>query len=157
MGRPPKPAALKVLEGNPGNYPIPEEPQPKKGAPKPPADLTGEAFAEWCRIVPDLEEIGLLAKVDRAYLIAYCEAWANFNEARADIRLHGTLVRGREGNLVKNPATQVMKESLELMLKFGSQFGLSPVSRARMSVPTKPDEDKPPADSPLSLLSGGGN
>lgn len=152
-GRPPKPAALKQLAGNPGNRPISPEPEPTKGAPNPPGDLTPEAFAEWCRIVPELEAIGLLAKVDRAYLVAYCEAWSNFCEAREAVREHGTLVQGRDGNLVKNPATQVMKDSLEMMLKYGTQFGLSPTARARMtfSIP----QDKPDEGSALSLLSGG--
>ena len=151
----PEPAALKRLKGNPGNRPIKEEPSPTMGAPKPPADLAGEAFAEWSRIVPDLDKIGLLALVDRAYLVAYCEAWASFCEAREMLHDKGALVVGRDGGLVRNPAAMVMKDSLDLMLKYGAKFGLSPADRARLGrVPEKTDDDDDQSLAPvLSLLS----
>lgn len=150
-GRPPKPAALKRLDGNPGKRPIANEPEPTKGAPKPPPALRGEALAEWGRIVPELDALGLLAKVDRGYLVAYCEAWSSFDAAREVVAELGPLVEGRDGNLVKNPAAQIMKDSADMMLKFGSRFGLSPVDRARLSV-SEPEEDSGPA-TVLSILS----
>jgi P27 family predicted phage terminase small subunit len=148
-----KPAAIKKLEGNPGKRPIQEEPEPRAGAPKPPADLSGEAFAEWCRIVPDLDAIGLLAKVDRGYLVAYCEAWASFNEARTEIAERGILIPGRDGGLVKNPAAQIMKDSMDAMLKFGAKFGLSPGDRARMGTAPKAEEPEGHEATVLSILS----
>ena len=48
--------------------------------PSMPRDLPAEAQAEWRRVVPELEEIGLLAKVDRAVLVRYCTAWADWVE-----------------------------------------------------------------------------
>ena len=46
-GRPPKPLALKVFEGNPEKRDLNQnEPQPKKGTPSCPKNLTGEALAE---------------------------------------------------------------------------------------------------------------
>lgn len=151
-GPPPKPTALKRLEGNPGNHDLSRvEPEPTKGAPRPPADLKGEALAEWGRIVPELDRLGLLTKVDRAYLVAYCEAWASFDEARKAIAEYGILVEGRERTLVKNPAAQVMKDSADLMLKFGSRFGMSPADRTRLTVPSEAPEDN--EATVLSILS----
>lgn len=150
----PEPAALKELKGNPGNRPIKEEPKVSMGAPKPPSDLKGEAFAEWSRIVPDLDRAGLLAKVDRAYLVGYCEAWAQFCEAREELHANGTLIVGRDGGLVRNPAAMVMKDSLDMMLKYGAKFGLSPIDRARLGrVPEKNVEDDGPDAVVLQLLS----
>jgi P27 family predicted phage terminase small subunit len=151
-GRPPKPAALKALAGNPGQRPIKPEPEPTKGAPRAPHDLKGEALAEWGRIVPELDALGLLAKVDRAYLVAYCESWASFDQARQEVAERGALVTGRDGYLVKNPAAQIMKDAADMMLKFGSRFGLSPVDRARLTV-DKPEEDSGPGAAILSILS----
>lgn len=152
-GPPPKPTALKILEGNPGQRPInTEEPKPTAGAPKPPADLKGEALAEWGRVVPELDRLGLLTKVDRAYLVAYCSAWASFEEARAALAERGPLVEGRDGNLVKNPAAQIMKDSADLMLKFGSRFGMSPADRSRLTVPLGTPDEGPDA-TVLSILS----
>ena len=138
----PEPAALKELKGNPGKRPIKEEPRPTMKAPKPPADLKGEAFAEWSRVVPELDRIGLLSVVDRAYLVGYCEAWASFCEAREELNENGVLVTGRDGGLVRNPAAIVMKDSLDMMLKYGAKFGLSPADRAKLGrVPDKEDDE----------------
>lgn len=150
-GPPPKPSKLTELRGNPSKRKITREPEPPQGAPRPPADLTGEALAEWNRVVPELDRLGLVTVIDRAYLVAYCEAWASFNMARAALAEHGPLVAGRDGGLVKNPASQIVRDSADLMLKFGSRFGLSPSDRTRLSVAPK-SEDGPDAQV-LSLLS----
>ena len=151
-GRPPKPAALKAINGNPGNRPIPRNPEPTRGAPLPPGNLKGEALAAWGRIVPELDAIGLLTKVDRDYLVAYCESYATFDTARRIMAEDGPLVYGRDGGLVKNPAAQVMKDAADMMLKFGGRFGLSPQDRARLALPnSEPDEGGSAAI--LSILS----
>lgn len=151
-GPPPTPSRLTELKGNPSKKKLTgSEPEPARGAPRPPADLKGEALAEWGRIVPELDRLGLLTKVDRAYLVAYCEAWSAFNSAREALAEYGPLVAGRDGGLVKNPAAQVMRDAADMMLKFGSRFGLSPSDRTRLSVPSAA-EDGPDAQV-LSLLS----
>jgi P27 family predicted phage terminase small subunit len=128
------------LKGNPGKKKVNgTEPVPSVGVVRPPADLKGEALAEWGRVVPELTRLGLVTVVDRAYLVAYCSAWATFEEARAAMQDHGPLVTGRDGNLVKNPSAQVMRDAADLMIKFGSRFGLSPSDRTRLSV-EKPDD-----------------
>jgi P27 family predicted phage terminase small subunit len=151
-GPPPTPSKLVELKGNPGKKKVSGvEPEPARGAPKPPADLSGEALAEWGRVVPELDRLGLITKVDRAYLVAYVEAWATFDSARAAMREYGPLVAGRDGGMVKNPAAQVMRDAADLMIKFGARFGLSPSDRTRLSVPSEP-EGGPDAQI-LSLLS----
>ena len=66
-GRKPKPTSLKVLEGNPGKRQLnPNEPKPDASIPKCPAWLSKEAKREWKRLVPFLEQAGLLTQVDRA-------------------------------------------------------------------------------------------
>ncbi len=145
----PKPTALKILDGS--RIRTGPEPEPTKGAPRPPSDLRGEALAEWGRIVPELDNLGLLTKVDRGYLVAYCEAWSSFNDSRAVLAEEGILVRGRDGGMVKNPAAQVMKDSADMMLKFGARFGLSPADRVRLSVPNQ--DEGTGHDPALSILS----
>jgi P27 family predicted phage terminase small subunit len=146
------PSKLVELKGNPSKKKLAgTEPEPRQGAPRPPADLKGEALAEWGRIVPELARLGLLTVVDRAYLVAYCESWATFDQSRAAMAEYGPLVAGRDGGLVKNPAAQVMRDAADLMIKFGSRFGLSPSDRTRLSV--APQEDNGPDAQVLSLLS----
>ena len=71
-GRKPKPTALKLVTGNPGKRPLNDhEPQPEAAIPEVPAHLSGEAKAEWDRIVIRLHPLGLLTDLDRAALAAY--------------------------------------------------------------------------------------
>ena len=58
------------------------EPQPALGAPNPPTWLSAEARAEWKRVAPELIRVGVLARVDRAILVGYCESWAMFPNAQ---------------------------------------------------------------------------
>jgi phage terminase small subunit len=54
-GRPPKPTALKVLEGNPGKRPLNQnEPKPEKKAPNCPSWLLPDAKKEWRRLSKEL-------------------------------------------------------------------------------------------------------
>jgi P27 family predicted phage terminase small subunit len=151
-GPPRTPTQLDKLRGNPSKKKLNEaEPEPATGALAPPGDFEGEALAEWNRVVPELLRLGLATVVDRAYLIAYCSAWASFEEARLAMAERGPLVEGRDGNLVKNPAAQIMRDSADMMIKFGSRFGLSPSDRTRLSV--APKEREGPDAQVLSLLS----
>lgn len=132
----PKPSHLKVLTGNPGNRPLNEnEPQPAKGEPVMPDWLTGRAASAWRELVPELARIGLLTVVDGHALAVYCEAWATYVEASERVRREGVLVESYRGGMAKNPAAQIMRDSADLMLKVGSQFGLSPATRARLTIP----------------------
>src|SRR4051812_21548502 len=86
-GPAPKPTALRVLEGNRAKRPLRREPKPRLGAPECPKELQGEARAEWQRIVPDLDQIGLLARADRAVLMSYCQTWAALLDAQREMEL----------------------------------------------------------------------
>lgn len=69
-GRPPKPTAVKELEGNPGKRPLNKnEPKPKQTAPKCPSWLEPDAKKEWRRLSKELESMGLLTEVDMAIFV----------------------------------------------------------------------------------------
>lgn len=113
-----------------------ERPKPRSGAPSPPNWLKSEALAEWGRVVPELESIGLLSVVDRAALTAYVTSWATFAECAKDIDDRGVMVEGRDGNLVKNPSVAMQRDALAQIKTWCAEFGLSPGSRARMQLPS---------------------
>src|SRR5690349_16316132 len=115
MPRPPIPEAIKALQGDrnkDGSAPETTTPKPRQGAPNPPHWLKGEALAEWGRVVPELESIGLLSVVDRAALAAYVTSWATFAECAQDIEERGVMVDGRDGNAVKNPSVGMQRDAL---------------------------------------------
>ena len=150
-----KPAAVKRLEGNPGQRPIQDEPEiGPPGMPDPPGWLQGEAFVEWARITTALSSVpGLLRIVDRAGLVAYCEAWGTFVEAAREVRERGVLVRGRDNSMVRNPAVQIARDAAKELKVWCAEFGFSPSARARMAVPAEGKDDGVDAEI-LSLVTG---
>lgn len=138
----PKPSHLKVLNGNPGNRPLNEqEPRPAQGEPLKPSWLEGRAASAWDELVPELARIGLLTVVDGHALAVYCEAWATYVQASEVVRKEGVLIESYRGGMAKNPAAQIMRDSADLMMKVGGQFGLSPATRARLQVPDDGKDD----------------
>jgi phage terminase small subunit len=89
-GRRPKPSLLKLVTGNPGKRPVNRaEPKPASGGlPTTPGELADESKIEWRRVAQALHRLGLLTRVDRAALAAYCQVY------RADARRASA---GRDG------------------------------------------------------------
>ncbi len=136
-GRKPKPTVLKILEGNPGRRPLNErEPQAPAEVPECPDFLDDEARAEWFRMAPVLEEMGVLTPADRAALAAYCTAYSRWVTAERQVQRLGTIVKSPLKNFpMKSPYLTVADQALETMRKFMVEFGLTPSSRSRIRVP----------------------
>lgn len=142
MGRPRKPTAMKIAEGNPGNRPLPEnEIIPVSGLPEPPLHLTGYALEEWHRLAVALHGLQLFWESDAAVFAAYCESYGIWREASEE-RLHiieekgaeaGLLMTTSTGSVIQHPLLGIMNVARRDMLKYAQEFGLTPVARARMA------------------------
>ncbi len=132
-GRPPKPSQLKQLEGNPGGRTLPDEPTPEVEIPDCPDHLAPAAVAEWNRISRELHALGLIAKMDRAVLAAYCQAYARWVEAECKIKEDGSIVKSPNGYPMMSPWLVIANKALEQMHKFAIEFGLTPAARSRVS------------------------
>lgn len=135
-GRKPKPNVMKRLAGNPGKRPLNAEPQPPVPdcTPYVPRYLNDEAKREWRRIVNVLLDLGLYTVVDRAALAMYCQAWGRWVEAERKLAKEGPVLTSDKGNLYQNPWFHVANKAWEQMRKILAEFGLTPSSRARLSV-----------------------
>jgi P27 family predicted phage terminase small subunit len=141
-GRKPKPTALKELQGNPGKRALNRsEPKPTSKRPSAPSFLNGEAKKEWNRMVRLLFALKLVTEVDRAALAAYCQAWARWIEAEAGIRDEGMVITTEKGNLIQSPYVGIANQSMKQMRAFLVEFGMTPSSRSRVSVPTDDSDD----------------
>lgn len=146
-----KPTALKKLEGNPGKRKLNQnEPQPDAGRPDMPAGLSGAARAEWKRVVPVLEQMGVLTSADGTALAAYCSSYALWMQAERHIAKFGAvfaIVDDETGQslLKQNPSLRIRSDALRLMNTFMSKFGLDPKSRAGLVVNDGKSGFKPPA------------
>lgn len=165
-GRKPKPAALKKLHGNPGKRALPKQipaPTPADVAPlkkKPavrgkkaapvvralsmvaPEFLSPVGQAEWDRVSRELLAIGLLTHIDLAALAAYCAAYSRWENAEQKLKwMNGDeLSETPNGFKQQNAYIGIANRSLELMHKFMTEFGMTPVSRMRLG------HQRPPAD-----------
>src|SRR5262249_36188448 len=142
MPKPPTPSYLKLLRGNPGKRAIRPEPEPSvpPSLPSPPDFLSDEAREEWRRIGPELFRLKLLTVLDIAPLAAYCQSSSHWvtaerllrQAAAEDPATRGLTSEGTRGPVV-NPLVRVAARAADDMLRYASEFGMTPVARTRIA------------------------
>jgi len=147
----PKPAALKLLEGNPGKraLDLSDGVNPRVEVPSMPKHLGIEARKEWKRITPLLEELGLVSGLDRAALGLYCQAVGRMIELEtafngqvdllvasgmkyADAVYQASHAVTPSGYAQQSVMVQLIKSHREQVNRYLMHFGLSPAARARV-------------------------
>lgn len=152
-GPKPKPPALKLIEGNPGKRPIPTDyARPTPAAPTEPrwakilpgplaAQVRKDASAEWKRVVPVLDGLGLLSVVDNAILTDYCICWARLMECERVLSVEG-MVKSTDRGPAKHPLITAAGQYRTALKSYVGELGLGPSSRGRLAVPgTESDHD----------------
>ena len=94
------------------------------------------AKAEWKRLARYLHDLGIISELDRAALAAYCQAYGRWVEAERKLKETPHLLRTPAGYVQPSPWLAISNKNVELMHKFMSELGLSPVSRSRVSTTT---------------------
>jgi P27 family predicted phage terminase small subunit len=121
---------LKILSGETRpsviNY---AEPIPEGGALTPPHDLRLEARVIWEQVVTALGKTGVLTLADKHVLRLYSEAMARYLEAESMLVKTGPLLKGRDGNFVKNPLHQIVRDNADAVKKYAREIGLTPAAR----------------------------
>ena len=147
----PKPAALRLLEGNPGKRALnlSEGINPQVEIPSAPRHLSPEAKKEWKRITPLLEELGLISGLDRAALGLYCQAFGRLSELEtafngkvdmqaskgmsyADAVYEASHSVTPSGYAQQSVIVQLIKSHREQVNRYLMHFGLSPAARGRV-------------------------
>lgn len=143
-GPAPKPRVFRPMNGDRdlvGHRQLAPDLACERGIPGMPEWLSREAKAEWRRIAPELDRVGMLCKVDRAALAAYCQAFAEMADATRLLEKEGRiidrLVFNRTGDVVGtvkviHPAYKLLKEGFSRVKQFLAEFGLTPSSRVRL-------------------------
>ena len=90
----------------------------------------------------ELVSLGLMTKIDRAALAAYCQAWARWIQAEEEIRKSSCIVKSPSGYPIQNPWLAVANTALKQMRAFLTEFGMTPSSRSRVTV-SKPEKKDP--------------
>jgi P27 family predicted phage terminase small subunit len=138
-----------------------EHPAPPSSAPESPIQLTGEAKAEWTRMVDRLSTSKVLTKVDDAALYQYVQLFAETEAIKADnakirklsadlkraIReLEGVELVQAVGEVVKlqqvlAKQTTQLRQGHMAIRQYLVEFGLTPAARSRVRVAD--DKEKP--------------
>jgi P27 family predicted phage terminase small subunit len=160
IGRPPKPTALRVLNGNAGKRPINHrEPKLTAKAPAAPVSLQPEARAEWDRVVGLLVAAGIMTEIDRGILAAYCTAWGTAEIAlrglahmrQNDPVFCGMLIRSAKGNLMSNPLMGILNVALRDVRTYSGELGMTPAARSKI----RATEAVADSDNPFLVLKQG--
>lgn len=136
-GRKPKPNEVKRLAGNPGKRKLPplEALPPSEEAA--PDHMFGVAKEKWDELAPALCLRGVLTKTDRDALEAYCESYATWRAARAEMfeedgQPTSMTVQTPNGAIQQHPIISIIKQAQDSMRAWASELGLTPSSRGRV-------------------------
>jgi P27 family predicted phage terminase small subunit len=137
-GPPPKHPNLRLLEGDRSKGKSQRRRMPEATradeCPAPPDALNEHAREEWRAVAPELHRLGLLTILDVAALAAYCSARARQRQAEEAIeRLDTLTVTGANGMQRAHPLVRIASTAAADALRIGAHFGLSPISRLRLS------------------------
>ena len=143
-GRKKIPASIKEMKGTLQNC------RENKDAPKPgrasilepPAHLNEIAAAEYARKAELLDRLGVFKEGDDVALAAYADAYARWVHAVELYNKTGPLVKDKKGNPARNPIAYAINNAVDTMYRFLTEFGLTPASRTRIKVDTKPSENE---------------
>lgn len=113
--------------------------EPLTKAPPAPKWMTAEARAEWKRIMPRLIADRIVTRADLTGVENYCVATGRVREIEAIFAATGTLDKTLFG--MQNRAMQTARQ-------LAAEYGLSPVSRARVGSNATSDDDD---DNPLAV------
>ena len=133
MGRPPKSAALRILEGGRGHRPIKTPPEPPQAAMRCPTWLDVEAKAEWRRVAPMLTAMRILTALDVANLACYCQAWSELRDATDLLQRRGKTFSTPSGYKQQRPEVGIAHRAMLNIRLFCGELGMSPSARMRLA------------------------
>lgn len=134
VGRKPKTAAQKLLEGNPGKRRIKPDLPAATGVPPMPERLMVDpvAVAKWQEFVPILTDLGTLTQADGEALATLCEVYSAAQSCLLELRATGPVMRTDLGGVKPNPAGPLYRGLVSLQTSLMGEFGLTPTSRTRL-------------------------
>lgn len=155
-GRPAKPTALKLLQGNPGKRAINRnEPQAKRGKPAMPKGLDARGRKAWEEMAQLLDDMGVLTVADGMALETLVDAYSEWKKARAVVKKEGQSYKsvGENGGFMlrARPEVAIASDAWRRIKSLLGEFGLTPSSRTKLQAQHGDDED--PFE---SWLNGGG-
>jgi P27 family predicted phage terminase small subunit len=154
-GRKPKPWQTQINEGDPRKRGVRKlqerlaaEPKAEAGFPGCPDHLEGLAREAWDFLAEQIESMGIDKRPDALMLEGACVNYARAVQADQQVTREGITVQETsvtdDGEVIvlktkANPAVAVSNAAWRHLRAFASEFGLSPVSRTRITIEKRDD------------------
>lgn len=138
-GPPPKPTALKRLQGTfRSDRAVPNEAHPAPALPPCPKGLSPAARKEYQRTGKRLLAASLMTKLDGPLLAGFAAVWARWLDAEAELQRTGPVVRSPNGYPILSPFLVIANSCLKQLRLYANEFGMSPASRTRVAATDQP-------------------
>lgn len=144
-GPSPTPTNLLKLRGSPlaTKRRDSSEPKPERTCPRCPNWLDAEAKAAWRQLVPQLDAMRVLTRIDGNALTRYCQLWARWKKAELFVQKHGDTYplkdeSGRIKCLMQFPQVAIANKLAAQLTRLEQEFGMTPSARTRIQVPVAP-------------------
>jgi P27 family predicted phage terminase small subunit len=85
--------------------------------------------------------LGIISKLDRAAIAAYCDAYSRWVEAATQIQQYGLIFKAPSGYPMPSPYLAILHTALDQMRAFLTEFGMTPSSRSRVKVANPKQRD----------------
>lgn len=113
------------------------------GRPTCPKWLDADARAAWRQLVPLLDEMGVLSRIDGNALGRYCRLWTRWRKAEDFIDKHGDMYplkdeTGQVKYFQQWPQVAIASKLAQNLTRLEQEFGMTPSARTRLQMPTSP-------------------
>lgn len=140
MGRPNKPAQLKVLEGNfrPDRDSQGVGESRPVGVPDCPVWLPKKAKKYWKDIGPKLAAAGLLSVLDQATFAAHCDSVGKFEEVTRLLKtIDDAMDKTPNGLQIQSAMFTIRNKLWDQVMSSGGKFGLSAADATKIKAPSQ--------------------
>jgi len=121
-----------------------KEPTPDPKAPDMPKGRMDEvAKAEWERMAPLLEQLGILSEIDHGMFEAMCISYADWVKYSKMAQDKPLVKAPKTGYIQVSPFVTLADKALKAYMKIAVEFGLTPSSRSRIFVGGGKKEESP--------------
>ena len=131
------------MEGNRGERPLKKTASKVKRQERDfasPQWLDQGAKAHWNGLAPALREAGLLTELDLGLFAVYCQTYSDWVRVERLLKDAGPVYITPSGQARARPEVAIAQLCLQTILEFSKDFGMTPASRARLSLPLSPEE-----------------
>jgi P27 family predicted phage terminase small subunit len=104
-----------------------------------PPELSLAARGEWDCVVGELVKQDRITSLDRAILVAYCTAYANWIEAEGLVAKFGAIIKSPNGHPMLSPYIILANQQRDAMIRCAIELGLTPASRLKFPPPQRDD------------------